>query len=173
MEAALGGTPDALPDVYLARNAIPAAANARCGKVHFFWDEAETACPPGMVEAFVAEYRRAGLRRASVHVSRRGDPSRWIHGYRTDSPALAVAQAIYLPDVMRPGRARRLPLKGRLVVPGYVVTRHFQVWVEDGFRGQVTVEYDCTGKQPLIHVVDNPGRYRVRIDNQSPLRDLP
>jgi pimeloyl-ACP methyl ester carboxylesterase len=174
MEEALGGGPDALPDVYLARNAIPAAANARCGKLHFFWDVQEAGCPPDMVQAFVDAHRSAGLRGARVHVSRPGDRVRWIHGYRRDSPGLRSADAVVLRDVLRArGRSSRLPKRGRLVVPGYVVTRWFQVWVEDGQRGQVTVEYDCRTAIPVVRVVDNPGGYTVRIVPTSPFAALP
>ena len=44
----LGGTPAEVPLVYAARNYNLAAANAQASKLHFFWDEEETQCPPAM-----------------------------------------------------------------------------------------------------------------------------
>jgi len=174
MQAALGGGPDDVPDAYLARNMIPAAANCRAGALWFFWDEDEKQCPPGPVEAFVRAYRSAGLRRAAVHVSRRGDTHRWIHGSRTDHPGLAAADDVYMPSVQARGqRPPRMPSRGRLVVPGYVVTRWFQVWVEDGRRGQVTVAYSVRNGKASVRVVANPGGYRVRVELTSPLAALP
>ena len=174
MEAALGGTPDEVPELYAARNAIRAAANARCGKLHFFWDEEEMMCPPEMIEAFLDVHRQAGLGNAAVHISRRGDGHRWSHNYRSGNPDLSAADDLYLGDVFSPEtRSPRLPPRGRLVVPGYLVTRQFQVWIEDGQRGQVTVEYDLTGAAPAVCVVDDPRGYDVRILLGSPLSKLP
>ena len=174
MEAALGGPPDQCPAVYEARNAIPAAGNAACGRLHFFWDAEETMCPPALIEDFLAVHRRAGLANAAVHVSHPGDPHRWIHNYRSGNPDLSGADDLFLPDVLAPkAGSPRLPACGRLVVPGYLVTRHFQVWIGDGQRGQVTVEYDLTGVTPEVRVVDNPRHLDVRIDHSSSLNALP
>ncbi|MBM3890483.1 MAG: alpha/beta fold hydrolase [Verrucomicrobia bacterium] len=174
MEATLGGGPDDLPDVFAARDAIPAAGNARGGKLHFFWDEEERACPPAMVETFIARYREAGLSNVAVHVSRKSDTVRWKHAYRSSNRDLTKADDLYLPDVLATkGASPKLPAAGRLVVCGYVVTRKFQVWIEDGQRGQVTVEYDCRGKQPIVRVVENPRSFKVRIETRSPLAALP
>jgi pimeloyl-ACP methyl ester carboxylesterase len=174
MEAALGGTPDEVPELYAARNAIPAAGNARCGKLHLFWDEEETMCPPAMIEAFLDVHRAAGLANAAVHVSRAGDARRWIHNYRAGNPDLRAADDLYLADVLAPkAESPELPPRGRLVVPGYLVTRRFQVWIENGQRGQVTVDYDLTGAVPDVRVVDNPQGYGVRSLPASPLTELP
>ncbi len=164
MEAALDGTPDQVPGLFEARNAIPSAGNARCGRLHFFWDEDETMCPPAQVQAWLEGHCRTGLANAAVHISRRGDAKRWIHNYRTGNADLSAADDLYLPDVLAPKAASpSLPPVGRLVVPGYLVTRRFQVWIADGQRGQVTVAYDLTGPSPVIRVTDNPRRHAVRI----------
>jgi dienelactone hydrolase len=170
MEVALGGAPDEVPQLYAARNAIPAAANARCGKLHFLWDEEETMCPPAMIEAFLEVHRAAGLANATVHVSRASDVRRWSHNYRSGNPDLSAADDLYLGDVFSSkARSPRLPPRGRLVVPGYLVTRQFQVWIEDGQRGQVTVAYDLTPAVPVVRVVENTGSYSVRVELDSPL----
>lgn len=174
MEKALGGPPDRLPDEYLSRNAIPAAANALAGRLHFVWDEAETACPANMIEEFVANYRKSGLDKAIMHISKKTDTIRWIHNYRSSNRDLTKADDLFLPDVMKTDvTSPRMPSNGKLVVPGYVVTRQFQVWVEDGTKGQVTVEYDTRGEKPIVTVVDNPKKYKVRIETTSPFAVLP
>jgi pimeloyl-ACP methyl ester carboxylesterase len=174
MEKALGGPPAALPAVYAARNANPAAGNARASRLHFFWDEEEKACPPGMIEIFLENYHKAGLKHATAHVSRRADPHRWIHNYRSGNPSLSdPADALFLPDVMAPKKTPpRLPARGRLVVPGYLVARRFAVWIGDGQQGQVTVEYDQSGPVARVKVAENPGGYAVRCLSTSPLQSL-
>ncbi len=173
MEKVLGGRPDQIPEVYEARNFIPAAANACCGRLHFFWDEEETQCPPAMVEEWLSVHRAAGLENALTHVSRKSDVRRWIHAYRTVNADLKFADDIFLADFVRQVESdERLPACGRLVVPGYLVTRHFQVWIEDGQRGKVVVEYDLRGRSPVVKVVENPGGYSVYVRADSPLARL-
>ena len=184
METALGGPPEAVPDAYAARNAnalshslgTSAAGNAVGSRLHFFWDEEETQCPAFMTEEFLANYRAAGLSNVVVHASRRTDAHRWLHGYPHDHPEHLgdAANSLFLPDVLRPKTSSpRIRARGRFVVIGYLVTRRFQVWIEDGRRGQVTVDYDLGGKSPVIRVVENPGNFKVRIELSSPLAVLP
>jgi len=163
MRAACGGDPALVPDAYAARCLVPAAGNNGCSSLRFFWDEEEQRCPPAMIEAFLDVYRLAGHSRATTHVSQVGDEHRWVHGYRSSKPDLAAADPIFLADVPTPPGSLELPPVGRLVVPGYLITRWFQVWVEDGRQGVVTVDYNLTGSLPQVTVVDNPYDLRVRI----------
>jgi pimeloyl-ACP methyl ester carboxylesterase len=175
MEKVLGGAPDAVPEVYEARNATAAAGNA-LAKLHFFWDAEETICPPQMTRDFLDSYRKAGRSEASDHVSKPGDTKRWRHGYRAGNADLGAADEIFLKDVLAPKAAPpELPKTGKLVVNGYLVTRRFAVWVEDSkkgpVKGRVTVEYDLTGAKPVVKVVENPKNYKVSIE-ESPLAGL-
>lgn len=164
LEAALGGTPEAVPDQYAARNANAAAGNVVSGRVHLFWDVEERNCPPKMVEEFVRNHHLAGGNRVEAHISRPGDTARWRHGYRSAIDDLAKADAVFLPSVTRAVEGGLdLPKRGRLVVPGYLVTRRFSVWVEDGTRGAVTVDYDQRGEEVRVDVVENLGDWKVRI----------
>lgn len=174
MEKALGGSPEAQPDVYLSRNAIPAARNlVGLGRPHFFWDATETMCPPSMVEAFINSYQSAGGEGALIHVSQPEDSRRWIHNYRGGNKDLSHADELFLPDVLADARKLRLPRKGEMVVAGYLVTRDFQVWVEDGQKGAVTIEYELDQHTPSIKVRDHPGNWKVTIRLDSPLAKLP
>jgi len=163
MVAALGGTPEELPQVYAARNFTAAAGNNGRTRLHLFWDEEERACPPGMTEEFLDVYRLAGHDRATVHLSHRADGRRWRHNYRAGNRDLSAADPLFLADIRAAPGPLDLPPRGRLVVPGYLITRHFQVWVEDGQRGVATIEYDLTGEAPRVTVVENPFGLQVRV----------
>lgn len=175
LEGALGGPPEKVPERYASRNYNAAAANVRQARLHLFWDEEEKRCLPGMIERFVENHRTAGLSNVVVHRSRKGDPVRWIHGYRTGNRDLsAPADSRFLPDVTAAlTTAPRLPARGRLVVPGYLVTRRFQVWIGDGQQGRVTVEYHQAGEKLDLQVVENPANHPVRLLRESPLAALP
>lgn len=188
MDRVLGGPPDAKPDAYLARNANAAAANAALGRIHFFWDEKETACPGYITEAFVAEQKKAGLANSVCHVSRETDAARFIHGYRSEVPGLVAADDLFFPDVLaKKDASPALPKRGRLAVPGYLVTRHFTAWLAGakakGIRtlrdaqngpvvGQAVIEYELGGAKPVLRVAENPGGYQVFF-GPSPLAELP
>ena len=174
LEDALGGSPEKVPEPYAARNYNAAAGNVRLARLHLFWDEEEKLDLPGMIEAFAEQHRKAGLANVIVHRSRKSDPVRWIHGYRTDNPHLSgPADSLFMPDVVKTGPSPRLPKRGRLVVPGYLVTRRFQVWLGDGQQGRATVEYDLTDGKIDLKVIDNPAGHPVRLLRESPLRELP
>ena len=149
MAAALGGTPSRLPAVYAARNATQAAGNNGRTRLHMFCDEEETACPGFLDEDFARVNRAAGHRNCIAHKSRKRDKHRWRHGYTTDWPNLAKAEDIFVPEILRRKVPEpSLPRTGTLIVPGYVVTRHFQIWVQPdkkpalfGRSGVAKVEY--------------------------------
>lgn len=164
LEGALGGGPEVVPDQYIARNANAAAGNVVAGRVHLLWDVEEKNCPPKMVEEFVRTHHLAGGHRVEAHISRPGDPARWRHGYRSGIDDLAKADEVFLPSVLRStGTGLELPKRGRLVVPGYVVTKRFSVWVEDGTKGAVTVDYDQSGDDVRVDVIENRGDWKVRV----------
>jgi pimeloyl-ACP methyl ester carboxylesterase len=176
MEQTLGGSPDEVPEVYEARNAIIAAGNA-LARLHFFWDVEEKDCPAEMILNFIDVYKKSGRTEAFIHVSKPGDIKRWRHGYRSKNRDISFADDIFLKDILDSQRSRpELPHMGRLVVNGYLVTRHFSVWIEDSkkgvVKGRVTVEYELGDEKPVIKVVDNPANYRVIIED-SPLKILP
>jgi pimeloyl-ACP methyl ester carboxylesterase len=172
LKQAVGGTPEELPLNYAARNTCPAAGNNRGAKLHIFYDEAETICPPVMDERFLETYHAAGLKNATVHISRAGDAARWRHGYRTDNPMLEKADDTLVNEIFAPLPDLSLPKKGTLTVCGYLVTRQFKIFIENGQRGVVRIEYDLTGKEPKITVKDNPAKLPVKVSFQTPFAFL-
>ncbi len=169
MQKALGGTPAQLPEVYAARNACLAAGNNKATHLHLFWDEEEKACPPILNEKFLEAQHLAGCKPATKHVSRPGDKVRWLHGYRTDHPMLSHADEMLATEIRSDPPDLSLPHTGMMNVCGYVVTRHFQVFVEDGRHGVVKIHYEFMDGRPEVRVIENPKDYEVHISMQTPL----
>ena len=169
--AALGGTPRQRPAAYAARNATQAAGNNGQTRFHIFWDQAETACPGWMDEDFVRASRAAGHRNCRIHLSRTGDKYRWHHGYTTDSPNLIQADRLFVPEILQQRVPKpKLPPTGTLIVPGYVVTRQFQVWVAPeqhpelaGRSGVAKVEYRLGATRSEFRVLAVSPGHVVRI----------
>jgi len=167
MVDALGGTPRQQPAVYAARNFMQAADNNAQTRFHIFWDEDEEKGSGWMNDDFI----RAGHRNCKRHRSRKRDRYRWRHGYTPDSPDLAKAEDIFVPEILqRRVSAPQLPRTGTLIVPGYVVTRHFQVWVQPetkpellGRSGVAKVEYRLGASHPEFRIISVSKGHFVRV----------
>ncbi|MCE9590948.1 MAG: prolyl oligopeptidase family serine peptidase [Planctomycetes bacterium] len=174
MEAAIG-TPTRFPARFEARNMIPAAGNATRTKWWLFWDIQEKDCPAHFVDKWMAVCGRAGGAFVRAHVTRPGDAKRWVHNYRSNNRDLTAADPLFLPDVFtRPeSGVLSLPVRGELVVPGYVVTRRFSVFLGDGTEGMARVRYRLDGPRPVVEVIDNPRGTQVNISYDSLTAALP
>lgn len=175
MVETLGGTPRQLPAACAARNATQAAGNNGQTRLHLFWDAAETACPGSMDEDFLRASRAAGHRNVIAHRSRKSDRVRWHHGYTTNFPELIEAEKILVPEILRRCVPEpKLPASGTLVVPGYVVTRHFELWVEPvgrptlaGPSGVAKVQYRLDGARAEFTVLSVTRGHRVKIAHRA------
>ena len=163
MDRAIGGSPEQFPDRYAARSSLRAVANNPHADLRLFWDSEETSCPPLLNEWFVDAAQRLGRQNVHACVSRPGDESRWHHGYRTDHPQLAAADAIFAPAFLAPPRPWGVPARGVLDVCGYVVTTRFAVWLGDGKSGYARIRYDLTGPAPVVECVDGAARPSLRV----------
>ncbi len=171
MVKALGGPPARLSAVYAARNATLAAGNNGRTRFHIFWDEQERACPGSMDENFIRASRAAGHRNCVAHRSGKCDRVRWHHGYTTDWPELIEAEDIFVPEILkRHVPEPRLAPTGGLVVPGYLVTRRFTIWVQPtvprrlaGPSGVAKVLYRLDGEHAEFTVLSVSRGHQVKI----------
>jgi len=163
MEKALGGTPDDVPERYAARASLPAVQNNPRTRLHLFWDAEETACPPMLDEQFVCAARALGYTNVTPHLSKPGDPARWIHGYRSEVRDLYAADDIFAPDFASAGPPYVLPTTGELVVCGYIVTDRFAIWLGDGLEGTARVHYSLSGGMVSVRELERTGRAEMRV----------
>lgn len=137
----IGGSPQELPGAYLSRNAILASENNRQSRILIFVDEDDRECPPEQQgELWVARAETVGLENVELHISTPGEPTRWLYGH---SEALQDSEALFLPRLLEPKATPPvLPQTGQLHVPGYIITRGWECWLEDGRNGVAVVEYN-------------------------------
>lgn len=169
------GSPDEQPARFEARNVIPAAGNAKATKWWALWDVEEKDCPAHFVETWLDAAREAGVRQVKQHTTKPGDAKRWKHAYRNNNRDLDAADDLFLPDVFAPpaAGALALPTEGTLVVPGYVVTRRFSVFLGDGTVGIARVRYKLHPDRVDVDVIENARNLPVRISYVTPTRGLP
>ena len=124
-----------------------------------------------MDEDFVRASHAAGHRNCIAHRSGKRDRVRWHHGYTTNWPELIEAEDIFVPEILqRRVPEPRLPPTGKLVVPGYLVTRQFAIWVQPagqpkpgGPSGVAEVLYHLDGTRTEFTVLSVTAGHRVRI----------
>lgn len=138
---AVGGTPEQVPDKYLARNAVRAAGNVDGARLHLAWDEAEGLCPPALDEAFVDAARKAGCRDIFVHVSKQQNRDRWLHGYSNGH--LSALEDLFVDDLEKTNPPKPvMPPAGELTVIGFIVTPRFTCVLGNGDDAAAKLKYD-------------------------------
>ncbi|HIE04726.1 MAG TPA: alpha/beta fold hydrolase [Candidatus Latescibacteria bacterium] len=133
LEEDVGGSPQDVPDKYMARNSLLGAVNNPYTAFYLFWDEEETLCPPYFDREYHRRAQEVGYTNVYPYESHPGDPKRWLHGYPHDVPDLIAAEEYFLPGIL----SGRYPLpemvpRGKLVVLGYLKAKDFSVWLGNG-----------------------------------------
>lgn len=146
------GVPAVL-DRYRARAVNLAAANSQAVEVHLFVNDNETICPPVNHSSFATN----GGSHVTMHLGLSGSPEYedfngngvedfgerqlWPHGFPSAGEQEAAER--WYRDRLLSGEIPEpaLPSAGRLDVPGFLVTRAFEVWPGDGQEAAATVDY--------------------------------
>lgn len=154
----VGGTPQAVPGAYAVRNPALAARNCGAFRLRIFLDSEDPLVPRSTVEPFVEEARRRRLKRFSYHLSGPGDRRRWHHAGPEAVPDIAAAEDEVVAEILA-GKYPRpvLPSSGTLVVPGYVVTARFSVWLGDGTDAVALLRYRLGGGEAHFSLSPLPG----------------
>lgn len=130
--AAVGGTPEMVPEKYMVRNAALAAGNLSGTRFHIAYDIEETLCPPIMDEEFVSAVPQPQQNNVFVNISQVGDSDRWLHGYNTTGHLSAIEE-IFLSDINNNNpQTPVMPNQGVLTVIGFVVTPKFTCILGNG-----------------------------------------
>jgi pimeloyl-ACP methyl ester carboxylesterase len=144
----VGGVPRAVPARYAVRNPALAARNCRAFRLRIFLDSEDPLVPRSAVEPFVEEARRRRLKNFSYHLSRPGDQRRWHHAGPEAVPDIAAAEDEIVADILARKYPRpALPSSGALVVPGYLVTTRFSIWLGDGAGAVALLRYRLTKRE--------------------------
>ncbi|MEQ8765864.1 MAG: prolyl oligopeptidase family serine peptidase [Planctomycetota bacterium] len=130
--------PDGVPAVRSTRSAI---GNVRQTKIHLFWDADLESPLPDMNRDFLRAAEKRVMPNIEGHESRPGGLIRWGAGYPENVPALATAEDFVLGEVISDAPGPKLPVKGRLKVPGFVITPVFTVVPGQGDREVLDLGY--------------------------------
>ena len=169
------GTPAVL-DRYLARASNLAASNSQAVEVHLFVNDNETICPPINDLSFEAN---AGTH-VTLHIGLSGSPQYqdfngngvedfgerqlWPHGFPSAGEQEAAER--WYRDRLVGGEIPEpeLPHVGSLIVPGFLVTRAFEVWLGDGQEAAGVVDYDLSSSAARFELFVTSSNTGVPID---------
>ena len=149
--AAVGGTPEELPDHYFVRRSEEAASNLSGTHFHIAYDESEWMCPPVMDQEFAAAVPSAQQENLFVHVSRTTHANRWIHGHNTTGHLNAI-EDLFMADIHDNNlQTPVMPNNDSLVVLGFIVTPKFSCFLGNGDDASATVDYDIQADQATFN----------------------
>jgi len=164
LRKAIGGTPLSAAARYAARDAVLGAGNIAHLPIHLFYDRAD----PYFADSEPALFRRLtelGAEHVFLHVAdHSGQLNAWRYWANPDSPDLVDAEQAFIKDLRRGDWQRpRLPTKGSLVVPGYVVAGPFSVWLNEGVNAVGSVDYVLGEDSKAFHVQVTQGPETVTV----------
>ncbi|MFZ9012184.1 MAG: alpha/beta hydrolase family protein, partial [Anaerohalosphaeraceae bacterium] len=149
--AAVGGTPEELPDHYFVRRSEEAASNLNGTHFHIAYDETEWMCPPIMDQEFAAAVTPAQQENLFVHISQSTDPARWTHAHNTTGH-LNVIEDLFMADIYDNNlQTPVMPASGSLVLLVFIVTPKFSCFLANGDDAAATVDYDIQTDQATFN----------------------
>lgn len=153
---AVGGTPAAVPDNYYARDATVAIHNYSGGYLYLYHDDQDVKVPSVHSDRISAAMDAAGLTNYTKSITTLTDNPRWLHGYPADSPGLITAEPTWIAKI-KSQAAWTIPASGTITVIGYIVTKLFTIWLNDGLDAAATVVYDTgPGTYTVTPLTSNP-----------------
>jgi pimeloyl-ACP methyl ester carboxylesterase len=171
LEAWIGGSPDDVPDSYHARFTLGAITNYG-GKLWLFHDHHDTNVPVSQSLLVAEAMDDAGLSHYTLNVTSAGDRVRWLHEYPHDGSPVVDSEALFLPPILaREYPALTIPARGVFKIAGYLVTKHFEIWLGDGTNEFGEITYDLAARTFRITAETAPSSYVLVLKDGTP--DVP
>ena len=139
----LGGGENEKSDRELARNSLNAVQNNPLTYIHMFWDEKEYICPGYFNTEYNRRAKKMGYTNTFLHCSKEHDKFRYIHG-KMSWPTFINSLTFIIPQA-KIKRNLKLNKTGKLIVPGFVKTRQFEIFLGKGNNAVAEVTYDISG----------------------------
>lgn len=149
ISTSIGGTPVEVPNKYYARDAVAAIANYSGGHLHLYHDEDDTIVPSVHSTRIKNTLDAAGLSNYSYNISSPTDTNRWTHGYPSDIVDLQIPESD-LVTALSNSSAWTIPASGTVTVIGYIVTKRFTIWLNDGLDAAAMVVYNTSTHQYMV-----------------------
>jgi len=146
IEGMVDGTPAAVPDNYYARAAVFFTINTQYARKRVYHDLQDVLVPPVNSQNVQTEITALSYTNWVFDFTNLGDDPRWIHGLpilATDGePNIQAEPAIFAEINSGVYKDPVLLSSGTLWIPGYLKTKKFGVWLNEGLSDAGTVDYN-------------------------------
>lgn len=140
--ASVGGAPDVVPNNYYARDATAAIQNFSGGRLEIFHDDQDSTVPVVNSTRITGGLDAAGLTNYDDRITTTTDAVRYIHTLDLEyGIPERTAESIWIP-LVKSTPAWTIPASGTVTVIGYIVTKRFTIWLNQGVDAAASVVYD-------------------------------
>ena len=166
----IGGTPLTARGAYHARMTQGAVSNYSQGSLKLYHDALDGTVPVWHTEQVRDYLALFDFDHVSVTITTASDTLRALHANPdlNAQPRLALFEPAYISEIHAKALPElTVPASGRLIVQGWVTTKRFELWLDDGLDRVGVVEYD--GLTFNIRTTDQPScPWTLRVFGQTP-----
>ena len=139
----VGGTPDALPDAYLARDITQSITNYN-GTLYMFHDTADVLVPYIHSNRVKTAFVSAKKTNCYYNLSNPKSAIRWSHGYPYTNKDLIKSEPAWS-NRIKVTKSYTVPASGTVMVSGFIKTKRFEIRLGDMTNDLAQVSYDDDG----------------------------
>lgn len=138
------GNPSIVPNVYRSRNAVEAINNFK-GRLFIFHDNADTA-----VHYTLSTRMSVFTGRKLISITTSSSSPRWLHGYPGSTSQIRFSEVYYVNDILK-SKYTPLPSYGVLRINGFIKTRDFEIWLNNGTDYACDMSYNLLSKTFILN----------------------
>jgi pimeloyl-ACP methyl ester carboxylesterase len=168
LQTQIGGTPVAVPNNYLARDATSAISNYTGGHLYLYHDSGDASVPIIHSQRIVTAMGAAGLSNYTANYTGVSDNPRWLHAIPNGIAPIIQSEAIWARAIADKTYAVwTVPDTGTLKIIGYLVTKRFNLWLGDGTGEAGQVVYNMTTRVFTITPTTGASTFSLTLKGQA------
>lgn len=167
----VGGTPLTHRKHYQARRTREAIANYSQGQMCVLHDRGDGTVAVSHSERIRDRVEALGYDHISVTLTTTGDSPRALHANPDigAQPQLTLFEHEYMQQITNKVLpALTVPSSGTLLIAGWVTTKRFEFWADDGLDNVATLQYDTTTRTFTIVSMTGSFPWTLRLYSQTP-----
>lgn len=139
---AVGGTPAEIPNNYYSRAHYLSVNNANGAFIYLFHDVDDATVPLKMTTIVKDVLDQANNDNYLYSVTDADSVYRWTHNNPQPGTSTSRTEDIWARPCIVKHQPWTIPISGSLKVMGYIVTKRFSIWMNDGYDAVVDLVYD-------------------------------
>ena len=130
-----------LTNRYYSRDATSAITNYSGGKIFLIHDEGDSTVKKSHSDRIVSALSAASMTNYQTLFTTSADSLRYLHTMSYNGREQRFAESVYLPQ-LKTMTAWTIPASGTLTIIGYIKTKRFEIWLNEGLDAVASLVYD-------------------------------